>query len=377
MIEERPVHSPLGASSAERWMNCPGSVALIKELTLPETDEPDYRAEGTAAHEAIAKCLTQELAAWEVIGEKFKGVEINVKIADGVQCYLDEVRQLRTPNGSVFVEYGISSPVHQLFYGTLDWAQVDGDKAWFRDYKNGAGVIVEVEDNPQLMYYAYGLLQAYPDVKIVSLGIVQPNAFHPDGAVRTWDIEAEYIKDWAESTLFSAMDRTQMEGQPFDAGKWCRFCPAKLVCPLMNSLFGAACKHNPREVVALGNDDLGRSYGKIEAVKQYLKALEEEVFRRCNNGDDVQGVKLVHKKANRVWKEEAPGVFKEIAGAFDVTPRMLSPAEMEALGPDIKKLVKEYAYTPQSGLTVAPESDKRPAVKVLTSTEVFGGSING
>lgn len=36
--EQRPAHSPLGASSAERWMNCPGSVALLKDLKMETTD---------------------------------------------------------------------------------------------------------------------------------------------------------------------------------------------------------------------------------------------------------------------------------------------------------------------------------------------------
>ncbi|MBO8865195.1 DUF2800 domain-containing protein, partial [Staphylococcus aureus] len=34
----KPLHSPLGASSADRWIHCPGSVALIKALDLPRSD---------------------------------------------------------------------------------------------------------------------------------------------------------------------------------------------------------------------------------------------------------------------------------------------------------------------------------------------------
>src|SRR5580765_4761035 len=63
---ERPAHSPLGASGAERWMNCPGSVSLLK-LVSPgvESDEPEYRTHGTAAHQLLAHCLTEKLDAWE------------------------------------------------------------------------------------------------------------------------------------------------------------------------------------------------------------------------------------------------------------------------------------------------------------------------
>ena len=47
-------HSPLGASGAERWMECPGSTALLSQLDLGETDDPDYRVDGTTAHAGAA-----------------------------------------------------------------------------------------------------------------------------------------------------------------------------------------------------------------------------------------------------------------------------------------------------------------------------------
>jgi hypothetical protein len=48
---------------------------------------------------------------------------------------------------------------------------------------------------------------------------------------------------------------------------------------------------------------------------------------------------------------------------------------MEEVSGDAPKLVKEWAYTPQTGLTVALERDKRPAVKVQSSTEAFGEAV--
>src|SRR6202043_907979 len=82
----------------------------------------------------------------------------------------------------------------------------------------------------------------------------------------------------------------------------CRFCPAKLVCPLMTSLFGAAMTADPKLVVKLTDESLGRSYKYTAAVKFYLKAMEDETFRRLNCGGEITGVKLVHKRADRVYK---------------------------------------------------------------------------
>lgn len=370
--DQRPKHSPLGASSAERWMNCPGSVTLLKNLELPETDEPDYRREGTAAHEALAHCLTTGCDAWEIVSTNYHGTEVTPEMADAIQVFLDDVRPLMAlPGAQVYIEYGISHPAHPLFYGTLDFAVIVGNKLYMRDFKYGQGVLVEVEENPQIMYYSYGILRDFPDVVEVDLGIIQPRGFHPDGPVRTWETDAEYIKDWAESTLLPAMTAAQLE-KDLDAGKWCRFCPAKLVCPLMTSLFKAAATYNKQEIITLTTLELGRSYQYIDAVKQYTKALEEETFRRLNNGETSEFVKLVPKKANRVWKPEAMEVFTQMyPGDCFSPPAFKSPAEMEKIDALAKTTVREYAYTPLTGFTVALASDKRPAVKIQTTVEAF------
>lgn len=370
-----PEHSPLGASSAERWMECPGSVALIKTLGDQEpTDEPLYRARGTAAHTVIERSLKGSLAPWEQIGDMVEGVEIDEEISSGAQIFVDEIARLRDahPGAQEFVEFRVSSPRHKFFYGRLDYAIVAGKRAAVRDYKNGVGVVVEAENNPQIMYYAYGILKDFPDVEEVDLGIVQPNAFHPGGPIRPWCIDAEYIRDWGESTLFPAMERASLDAQPFLSGKWCGFCPAKIVCPALRGLFKASVLTGTG-IRSYSDEDISRDFALVDQVKMFIKALEEEVFARLNKGSRAfDGVaKLVAKKADRVWKPEAPLIFSTVPQAF-TTPELRSPAAMEKLGPGIKPLVNEYAYTPESGLTVAKWGDKRGAVTVHTTTEVFG-----
>lgn len=377
--EIRPAHSPLGASGAERWMNCAGSVALLKELKLPESDEPDYRKNGVAAHEALEACLREGLDAWEIVGRVFHDVTADVEIADAIQLFIDEVRPLMTSSAKVFIEFGVDAPdFHKDFYGTLDFGLVDGATMYVIDYKHGEGIAVDVEDNPQVKYYAYGLLRHHPEVEKVVLKIIQPRGFHPQGPVRTWETSADAIRSWAEGELLQAMLRTELDND-LDAGPWCRFCSAKLVCPLMTSLFGAAMTADPKIVVNLGDESLGRSYQYVQAVKFYLTALETETLRRLNLGHVVNGVKLVYKKANRVFKPEAQDIFLKEFGEDKVMkpPEFKSPAEMEKLGAKAKALVHEYAYTPTSGLTVALESDKRPAVKVQSTAEAFSVAIEG
>lgn len=371
-----PVHSPLGASSAERWMNCPGSVALLKLLDVMEaTDEPEYREIGTAAHEMGAYCLEKGLEAWECMGQKFGNeVEADLDMVTAVSVYLYEVRSL--PPGQTFIEYRISSPAHPLFYGTLDYASIDGLTLDIVDYKHGEGVAVEVEMNPQFMYYAYGILQEHPEVQNVKLRVVQPRiTWHPDGPVRTWSVSADYIREWARDVLIPAMLRTEMDDH-LDAGPWCRFCPAKLVCPLLTSLFRAAAVANPKEIPNVSDESLGLSYQYVQAVKLYLAEMEKEAFARRSAGRVVPNVKLVQKKANRVFKPGAPEVLAANFGEKAFEPKTLkSPAEMEKISGAAKAMVKEWAYTPQTGLTLAIASDPRMEVIVKPLSETFAEAV--
>lgn len=369
-------------------MHCPGSTALLRHLNMPETDEPDYRRDGTAAHEAASFCLEQGLDAWEVMGQSFHNTPVDKTIADAIQTYLDEVRPLMAlPGAEVFIEQKIGPLEEQpLFYGTVDCGVIVGDTIYVNDYKHGEGVVVEVDDNSQLKYYAYGLLR-HPDASKVTkvvLRIVQPRAFHVEGPVRVWETSAVYVRSWAEGELLPAMERSALD-DTFDAGKWCRFCPAKLVCPLLKGMFKAAttgAKDLGVEVLQvtasqeLSDQSLRNEYEQIAAVRLYMGALETEALRRLNTGAVIEGLKLVHKKANRVFKDEAAAIFKARFGDKAMSePSLRSPAEMEKVGGDAKALVKEWAYTPTSGLTVALEGDNRPAVKVMSTTDTFAAAL--
>ena len=372
-------HSPLGASGAERWMNCPGSVTLIKNLSLPESDEPDYRAEGTAAHEFLARLLVSGQDAWELIGQVAEnGIECTEEIANAIQLFADTVRPdfARPGKPLLRIEYPISSPVHPAFYGTLDnGVVVEAERHIFvNDYKHGIGVTVEADDNPQLKYYAFGLIEQTHGVDDdwgITLRIIQPRAYHADGPVREWSTTVGAIRTWVKEVLVPAMWATELDSDLL-AGSWCRFCPAKLVCPMLVGLFRAAATINPKEVIELSNESLGRDRGLWEAVKIRGAALEAETLRRLQWGYRVPGTKLVAKKANRVWKPNAQVLFVTRFGrAAQTEPELKSPAKMEELGPEAKVLVKEWAFTPQTGLTVALDSDPRQAVKVQTMREAF------
>src|SRR6478609_1680674 len=139
MPDTLPEHSPLGASSAERWMNCPGSVTLIQALrSSPDYEEadPDYRRDGTQAHALAAHCLEGDIDCWEVDQAQFP--ELTAEMMNAVQEYLDYVRSL---NGHRWTERRVHLPeFHVSFFGTLDCVVESGMDCHVIDYKHGVGV---------------------------------------------------------------------------------------------------------------------------------------------------------------------------------------------------------------------------------------------
>jgi hypothetical protein len=366
-------HSPLGASGAERWMNCPGSNVLLNTLNLPQTEESDFAKEGTAAHSAAAHCVLKNLAAWEIVGQEFDGYKVTTEMADAIQDYLDYVNPLKA-GAAFYCEYHISADFHPLFYGTVDFASFKDGLLHIVDFKYGQGVVVEPENNPQLQYYAYGLLLNHVAER-VRITIVQPRAFHAGGGIRSWDTTGEALNDWGYDTLVPAMQAAEVD-ETLTAGEWCRFCPAKLACPLLHGLFKAAAMANPKDITNLSDTALGRDYALRDAVKMYLKAQDDEMYRRLSGGKVIAEAKLVHKKADRVFKDGAADKLQIVFGDEVFTaPELKSPAQIEKLGPAAKKLVAELAFTPDTGLTVAPAGDRRQAVKMQTTAEAFGGAI--
>jgi len=211
-----------------------------------------------------------------------------------------------------------------------------------KDFKYGAGVAVDVDYNPQEMYYAFGVLRRgmAPDVENVELTIVQPRGFHPDGPIRRWETTAEYLHYWGEHDLRSAMCNTDTD---LVAGEHCRFCPAKLVCPLLTGLFGTAMKTDPKTVVTYSDEAADRNYQYLAGIKMYCKAVEADMLARLNLGKTMTKAKLVHQKANRVYKEGAEEVLKvQLKGEELYTkPEFKGPAQVEVLSSRAKELIHE------------------------------------
>jgi len=141
-------------------------------------DAPDvsskFAAEGTAAHKLCEIGLKAGVTDVGLCDKKsIDGFEVTEEMVESVNIYLETIKaDLEKKYSKVEVEKQFKLTTN--IWGTVDAVLVVGDKAYVYDFKYGAGVVVEVEDNPQLMIYALGAIKRRTKVKTVDLVIVQP-----------------------------------------------------------------------------------------------------------------------------------------------------------------------------------------------------------
>lgn len=378
MIETPAGHSPLGASGASRWMKCPGSVSLSRGHS---DEESEHAALGTAAHELAAHCLTEDLDAWMMIGSPTGGHIVDKDMADAVQVYLDYIRNHHVAQAhNSYIEHRFHRPgLHKFFYGTTDFAFIDGNKRELTvvDYKHGIGVVVEAPNNPQLMYYAAGMvdeLDLWHAIDTIRVVVVQPRAFHSQGPIREWTLTTEALDDWLTNDLIPAMN-TALVSNDTMSGEHCRFCPVRSkACPQllrdMDELEALVTEVESKSKGAeeLTNEQLARFHDLFDVAKIVKKAADATTFNRLQAGATIRGCRLVSAKVNRTWKEDAEPALKEKFGKDAYEPETLkSPAQIEKLA-EGEKMTARWAFKPEAGLVLARGEDTRPSVNSETKS---------
>lgn len=403
-------HAVLSASSAHRWLNCPGSIRESQGIV----SEPSiYAAEGTAAHEVAEACLTlkhkKNAADW--IGKTVNTINPETKkyfvvteaMAEAVQVYLDVVRSehAAADSSTLTVEKKFNLDwLRDKMFGTNDAmvSQPFGKLQVF-DYKNGSGVMVDAENNPQALYYALGALgeaneNAFESVEII---ICQPNG--QGEKIKRWTVTAAYVYKWAKEVLLPGAEATDDPKAPLHAGDWCKFCPAKENCPKLRELAfeTAAIAFTTADAMPiegskpisltpptnLSNEQLGKILVVGHIIEDWVDAVRKLVHQKLLGGGKVPGWKLVAGRATRKWKNEEgaevalyqkygeaifdPKAFKSVKGIEDVIKGAKGDVQVEL------SCLVEVSRASQ----LAPEDDKRPALAGATEvfdkvTEAFG-----
>lgn len=397
-------HSQLGASSAHRWMACPGSVRLAA-LAPPQLTSV-HAGEGTAAHALAERCLREGVPATRHLGEEISGFPVDEDMAAAVQVYLDQIGELEACLRMTHDLKGIAVEqrldlgfVRPGLYGTADTildARIYNGLAGelvVVDYKHGRGVEVQADDNPQFKYYALGALGPPPanaqdaakELVQIRTVVVQPRC--GTEKVRQAKFDSVGLRRWGKEVLGPAADLARSADAPLVPGEeQCRWCPAKATCPALREWAGktAALDFTTAYPVAIGGAPKATSPESIKAaavsaettalarvldakplIEIWLAAAEEEAQRRALAGEAIPGYKLVESMTKRRWKDEdqAAITLRKFGIHPYQTPKVIGipDAEKGLKAAGAVSVLSDLVEKPPGQPTIAPISDKRLA----------------
>lgn len=370
------VHAVLSASSSERWLHCPPSAMLAVQY-LRTTSE--YAEAGTLAH-AIAE-LKARKHFLEPMGSRSFSARMRKFKADphydpgmeaATDLYLDTLKELAMGYAAppfVALEQRVDySDVAPGGYGTTDCIMIGGDTLTVVDYKNGAGVAVEAENNSQLMLYAWGAYRSYraiylDSIKRVSLVIVQPHA----GGVKRWETSLDDLVDWLALTVKPTAELAAKGEGEFSPGGWCRFCPAKAECRARAEAMLALEPEAARPPALLTPEELGGVLARAAHLEAWAKDLKDLAFSCAMSGQAVPGFKLVEGRKSRDWAGGADAAFQELLARG--VPEALLYERKPVTAPALEKAMGKAEFAAAAEGLVAikpgkpalvPATDKRP-----------------
>ena len=399
-------HARFSPSQAYRIKECPGSVALCEQAP-PEPPSP-YAEEGTKAHEHMERLMIRTRASdWDTVPEDMRP---HLRVFTD---YVDEV--LKEGVFEMQVEARLEIPGIPGAGGTVDCLLVDKRNGRIEvvDLKYGQGVIVEVDENPQLKQYALAAVMNLkpPEDWKVRITIIQPRAQHHEGPIRSVDMTAGDLYDFSLE-VFDMVEEASKPNAPRNPGSWCNWCQARTICPEIQELAAKTCRDDFSDITQItpdiGNDlmfpdRIGDILTAGVIIKRWLSSVEKLAINRLQAGEEIPGWKLVAQKPTRKWRADLTDdqIIDNLMLALLVTDvDMLAPRKLigvtvadklagdraREMGGDretvtthkrmlLSSVADNIEKTTSGAPKLAPESDPRPPLVIgqdFANTEVKG-----
>jgi hypothetical protein len=353
----------VGGSTAKRVINCPGSVALCQKV--PPKPSSKYADEGTLLHNVMAELLGQDKELRYVLGMEYNGIKLTDDLLDEkIRPAMDAINEI-DPNAQL--EFAVEQTVSfgdllPGVFGSCDLIGRIGNRAIVLDWKFGDGVAVEVEENPQLLFYTAAAIRTpaldwvFKGVKEIECIIVQPPQ------VKRWVTSFDRVRLF-ERELVHAVKQAERPDAALKIGEHCRWCAAKPICPLMTGAVDRAAQTQIKELDAA---QLGQMLERAQMLEDWISDLRALAMQVLESGNPVPGFKLVQKRATRKWADDErakQALLAHLPSEDVIETTVVSPAQAEKKLKKLKlPLPDDLVVSVSTGNTMAPESDPRPAV---------------
>lgn len=369
-------HALLSASGAHRWLNCTPSARL-------ESDEPESTSaaaeQGTAAHalaehklrRALKQRSKRPVSAW--IDDEME------TLTDDYVSFVQEhisIAQETCGDPQVLIEQRLDfSHIVPGSFGTGDCVIIAEPTLQIIDLKYGQGVLVEAVNNPQLMLYALGALHAFGslyDIETVSVTIYQPRRANVD----TWEISVAELEQWAETEVKPKAELASAGEGEFCPGSWCQFCRIAPTCRARAEANLQLAKLEFVPPAELSDAEIADVLTRIPQLKTWASDVEAYALSKAvNQGVVFEGFKLVAGRSVRKYTSEKDvAKAAEAAGYRDIWDRkLITLTAMEKLmgKPAFNEILGDLVTKPAGKPTLAPASDKRPALDLVSAATDF------
>jgi hypothetical protein len=419
-------HAKLSPSKRSRWALCPGSIR--EEAKYPDPGSGPAAADGTHSHTLLEHCIKTNLSdPMDQVGETFTDHEgtfkVDVDRAARVKTAIEYIREragaveqfgIIIPKFKVISEEKVD-PEHLLgrddLSGTVDCQILGPDCIELIDYKDGMG-IVTAEGNLQLEQYAYGVLAGYKlpvnaeyPIKTIRMTIIQPKlAMKGMNPITGATVSVKSLID-KMGIIVTQAAATDAPDAPLVPGEsQCKFCRAKGSCsalasnvmkevgimfqPVVSQTLDVAQQSADKDPSTMDDAQIRQIMEAAPLMRQLLEGVEKEALRRLEAGQSIPGLKLVNGRGSRAWalpedKMAEKLVKMGIPKSAVYETKLVTPAKAEKLTWEkrdgtrvtlterqLKTMETEYVVKMAGKLSVAPESDGRPAV-VLNAAPLF------
>jgi hypothetical protein len=357
-------------SAAARWSVCPVSSTVAQ---LYPNDESEASTKGDYAHDQLETAIL-----FGIMEPVTEDEDLNENLAV-VMEWIAQQRASYGPDCKVYAEEVYDIPETGEF-GTADVTFVSPEVLHIADYKNGY-VVVDVHGNEQMLTYLLGAIARHGPRRRMYISVLQPNASHIDGPIRTVEVTQADIEAWRAKIAWSIANPDVAV-----AGKHCKksYCPHRGNCAafLAYAQTEAADAWYPADVNAMSDEQLAKALDHAEVLHGLRDELRKAAMMRIMQMDrSIAGYKCVKGRRDREFLEYGPvkNVLRDVFNVPEHKMHTQQPLTVKGVEDLIKawsrdkklprggwkqvwdNALAEHVRENSGGLTLERATDARPA----------------